>query len=157
MGGRAVPVSIEGSTISKVQNHEVILTINTRRRIRMKFTFAHNNLNVFDLEKSLEFYREALGLEVTRTRNADDGSFRLAFLGDCTTSHLLELTWLRDMDRPYNLGDNEFHLAFRVDDFEAAYKKHKEMGVICYENKKMGLYFIADPDGYWLEIVPLKR
>jgi len=81
----------------------------------------------------------------------------LAFLGDCTTSHLLELTWLRDMDRPYNLGDNEFHLAFRVDDFEAAYKKHKEMGVICYENKKMGLYFIADPDGYWLEIVPLKR
>ena len=123
----------------------------------MKFTFAHNNLNVFDLEKSLEFYREALGLEVTRTRNADDGSFRLAFLGDATTSHLLELTWLRDMERPYNLGDNEFHLAFRVDNFEAAYKKHKEMGVICYENKKMGLYFIADPDGYWLEIVPLKR
>ena len=123
----------------------------------MKFTFAHNNLNVFDLEKSLEFYREALGLEVTRTRNADDGSFRLAFLGDSTTSHLLELTWLRDMERPYNLGDNEFHLAFRVDDFEAAYEKHKEMGVICYENKKMGLYFIADPDGYWLEIVPVKR
>ena len=123
----------------------------------MKFTFAHNNLNVFDLEKSLDFYREALGLEVTRTRNADDGSFRLAFLGDSTTAHLLELTWLRDMERPYNLGDNEFHLAFRVDDFEAAYEKHKEMGVICYENKKMGLYFIADPDGYWLEIVPVKR
>ena len=123
----------------------------------MKFTFAHNNLNVFDLEKSLEFYREALGLEVTRMRNADDGSFTLAFLGDSTTSHLLELTWLRDMDRPYNLGDNEFHLAFVVDDFEAAYAKHKEMGVICYENKKMGLYFITDPDGYWLEIVPAKR
>jgi lactoylglutathione lyase len=123
----------------------------------MKFTFAHNNLNVFDLEKSLEFYKEALGLEVTRTKNAEDGSFTLVFLGDSTTSHLLELTWLRDMDRPYNLGDNEFHLAFRVDDFEAAYAKHKEMDVICYENKKMGLYFIADPDGYWLEIVPAKR
>ena len=123
----------------------------------MKFTFAHNNLNVFDLEKSLEFYREALGLEVTRMRHADDGSFTLAFLGDSSTSHLLELTWLRDMDRPYHLGDNEFHLAFLVDDFDAAYEKHKEMGVICYENKKMGIYFIADPDGYWLEIIPAKR
>ena len=123
----------------------------------MKFTFAHNNLNVFDLEKSLEFYREALGLEVTRTRHADDGSFTLAFLGDSSTSHLLELTWLRDMDRPYNLGDNEFHLAFIVDDFDGAYEKHKEMGVICYENKKMGIYFIVDPDGYWLEIIPAKR
>jgi lactoylglutathione lyase len=123
----------------------------------MKFTFVHNNLNVFDLEKSLKFYKEALGLEVTRTKDAEDGSFKLVFLGDSTSSHLLELTWLRDMDRPYNLGDNEFHLAFRVDDFEAAYAKHKEMDVICYENKKMGLYFIADPDGYWLEIVPAKR
>jgi lactoylglutathione lyase len=123
----------------------------------MKFTFAHNNLNVFDLEKSLVFYKEALGLEVTRTKNAEDGSFTLVFLGDSTTSHLLELTWLRDMDRPYNLGDNEFHLAFKVDDYDGAYAKHKEMDVICYENKKMGLYFIADPDGYWLEIIPAKR
>ena len=73
----------------------------------MKFTFAHNNLNVYDLDKSLEFYKEALGLTVTRTKDADDGSFTLVYLGDGTTPHLLELTWLRDMDRPYNLGDNE--------------------------------------------------
>ena len=43
----------------------------------MKFTFAHNNLNVFDLEKSLDFYKEALGLTVARTKDADDGSFKL--------------------------------------------------------------------------------
>ena len=91
----------------------------------MKFTFAHNNLNVYDLDKSLEFYKEALGLTVTRTKDADDGSFTLVYLGDGTTPHLLELTWLRDMDRPYNLGDNEIHLAFEVDDFDAAYAKHK--------------------------------
>ncbi len=122
----------------------------------MKFTFAHNNLNVYDLEKSLAFYKEALGLTVTSTKNAEDGSFTLVYLGDGVTPHQLELTWLRDMDRPYNLGDNEIHLAFTVDDFEAAHKKHEEMGCICFENPSMGIYFISDPDGYWLEIVPAK-
>lgn len=122
----------------------------------MKFTFAHNNINVLDLEKSLAFYKEALGLEVSRIKDAKDGSFKLAFLGDQSTPHLLELTWLRDWDRPYNLGDNEFHLAFTVDDYDAAYAKHKEMGCICFENPGMGIYFISDPDGYWLEIVPVR-
>ena len=45
-------------------------------------------------------------------------------------------------------------LAFEVDDMDAAYKKHSEMGCICYDNKEMGVYFIVDPDGYWIEIVP---
>ena len=66
----------------------------------MIFSFAHNNLNVYDLEKSLSFYKEALGLTVTRTINADDGSFILVYLGDGRTPHLLELTWIRDMNRP---------------------------------------------------------
>ena len=120
----------------------------------MKFTFAHNNLNVYDLDKSLAFYQEALDLQVVRTKEASDGSFILKYLGDGITPHQLELTWLRDMDRPYELGDNEIHLAFQVDDFDAAFKKHKEMGCVCYENPSMGIYFIEDPDGYWLEIVP---
>ena len=95
----------------------------------MNFTFAHNNLNVYDLDASLRFYKEALGLTVTRTKEADDGSFKLVYLGDSTTPHKLELTWLRDMDRPYNLGDNEIHLAFETDDFDAAHEKHKEDGM----------------------------
>lgn len=122
----------------------------------MKFTFAHNNLNVFDLEKSLDFYKEALGLTVIRKKEAADGSFILVYLGDDTTPHQLELTWLRDMNRPYELGDNEIHLAFQIDDFDAALAKHKEMGCVCYENPEMGIYFIEDPDGYWLEIIPGK-
>lgn len=120
----------------------------------MKFTFAHNNLNVLDLEKSLKFYKDALGLSVARRKEAPDGSFILVFLSDETTTHQLELTWLRDRTEPYELGDNEIHLAFIVDDFEAAHKLHSEMGCICYENKGMGIYFIEDPDGYWLEIIP---
>jgi len=122
----------------------------------LKFTFAHNNINVLNLEKSVEFYKEALGLEETKRKNADDGSFTLVFLGDGTTTHKLELTWLRDWEKPYDLGDNEIHLAFIVDDFDAAFIKHKQMDCICYENKAMGLYFISDPDGYWVEIIPSK-
>lgn len=122
----------------------------------MKFTFAHNNLNVYDLQKSLDFYKEALGLTVERTNDAADGSFTIVYLGDQTTPHLLELTWLRDMNRPYELGDNEIHLAFRADDFDAALAKHREMGCVCFENPDMGIYFIEDPDGYWLEIIPAK-
>ena len=122
----------------------------------MKFRFAHNNLNVLDLDRSVAFYREALGLREESRKEAGDGSFLLAFLGDGLTEHQLELTWLRDRTEPYDLGDNEIHLCFSVDDFEAAHAKHKEMGCICFENEAMGLYFISDPDGYWTEIVPLR-
>ena len=122
----------------------------------MKFTFAHNNLNVLDLDKSLAFYREALGLEVAREKEASDHSFKLVYLSDGVTPHQLELTWLRDRTEPYDLGDNEIHLAFVVEDYGAAHALHEKMGCICYENPGMGIYFISDPDGYWLEILPAK-
>ncbi|MDF2610807.1 MAG: Glyoxalase/bleomycin resistance protein/dioxygenase [Lachnospiraceae bacterium] len=120
----------------------------------MKFTFVHNNINVLNLEKSLKFYEDALGLKEVKRITPEDGSFIIVYLGDGTTSHQLELTWLRDWERPYNLGDNEFHLAFVVDDFDAALSKHKEMNCVCFENTAMGIYFINDPDGYWLEVLP---
>lgn len=123
----------------------------------MEFTFAHNNFNVLDLEKSLKFYEEALGLKENHRKVAENGSFILVYLTDGKTPHLLELTWLRDRKEAYNLGENEFHLAFWVDDYEAAHAKHKEMGCICYENPAMGIYFITDPDNYWLEIVPKNK
>lgn len=120
----------------------------------MKFTFAHNNFNVLNLEKSLEFYKKALHLNEVRRKEAADGSFILVFLGDGQMPHQLELTWLRDRREAYNLGDNEFHLAFIADDFAAAHALHEKMGCICYENKAMGIYFINDPDDYWIEIIP---
>ena len=122
----------------------------------MNFTFNHQNINVLDLEKSLAFYKDNLGLREVRRKNADDGSFTLVYLGDGATEFTLELTWLRDWEKPYNLGDNEFHLALKVDDFEAAHALHTKNGCICYENKSMGIYFISDPDGYWIEIIPNK-
>ncbi|MGI6192490.1 MAG: VOC family protein [Christensenellales bacterium] len=123
----------------------------------MQFKMVHNNINVFDLEKSIAFYQEALGMKIVREKTASDGSFRLVYLGDGVSEHQLELTWLKDREEPYDLGDNESHIAFVVDDYDAAHKKHEEMGCICYENTKMGLYFIHDPDDYWIEIIPAKR
>ena len=120
-------------------------------------TFNHFNFNVLDLEKSLKFYEEALNLKEARRMEAADGSFILVYLTDGKTPHELELTWLRDRKEPYNLGENEFHLAFVVEDYEAAHKKHKEMGCIVYENPAMGIYFIVDPDNYWLEVIPAKK
>ena len=114
----------------------------------------HENYNVADLAKSMAFYEEALGLKETRRKEAADGSFIIVYLANENSDFELELTWLRDMDRPYNLGDCEFHLAFRTDDYEAAHAKHEAMGCICYENPQMGIYFIKDPDGYWLEVLP---
>ena len=108
----------------------------------MQFRFAHNNFNVRDLERSLKFYDEALGLKEVRRINAKDGSFTIVYLSDGST--------------PHNLGDNEFHLALSVDDFGAAHHRHQQMGCICFENPAMGIYFISDPDGYWVEIIPSK-
>ncbi len=118
------------------------------------FAFNHMNFNVLDLDKSLAFYRDALGLEPVKTKDGLDGSFKLVYLGDGQTGFRMELTWLRDRTEPYDLGEGEFHVAFTVPDMEAAHAKHQAMGCICFENPAMGIYFIEDPDGYWLEIVP---
>ena len=121
------------------------------------FSFNHFNFNVFDLERSLKFYAEALGLAPVREKNAADGSYRLVFLGDGHSDFLLELTWLRDRTEPYDLGEQEYHLAFVADDFDAAHELHRELGCICFENPTMGVYFLEDPDGYWIEIIPDRK
>ena len=125
----------------------------------MKFTFFHNNINVLDLDKSLAFYKEALGLEPVREKEASDGSCKLVYLGDGLTEFQLELTWLRDhAATPYELGENESHLCVRVaGDYEAVRAYHKELGCVCFENHEMGLYFINDPDDYWIEVLPLNH
>lgn len=123
----------------------------------MKFVIDHFNINVLDLEKSLAFYDKALGLKESRRTTAEDGAYIIVYLTDQTGIGKIELTWLAAMDRPYNLGDEEFHIAFKTSDYEAAHTLHKKMDCICYENPAMGIYFIKDPDGYWLEIIPDRK
>ena len=117
------------------------------------FKFHHNNLNVSDLSRSLKFYKDALDL--TEIRRLEFEDFILVYLGDSFGSqHQLELQWFKNRKTPYNLGENKFHLAFTVKDFAAAYDKHKKMNCICNDVKNLGIYFIEDPDGYWLEVLP---
>ena len=75
-------------------------------------------------------------MKVVRTKEASDGSFILTYLNDGVSDFEIELTWLKDYIQAYELGENESH--------------------ICFENKAMGLYFIYDPDDYWIEIIPAK-
>lgn len=122
----------------------------------MKFSMIHENYNVADLDVSIAFYEKALGLKECRRKTAADGSFILVYMKNENADFELELTWLRDHPQKYNLGECEFHLAFSVDDYDAAHALHEEMGCICFENPSMGIYFIVDPDGYWLEILPTR-
>ena len=118
--------------------------------------FAHFNFNVLDLNRSLDFYAKALGLHEVRRIEDPEGAFTIVYLEDGVTGFQLELTEMTGRTEPYDLGECEFHLAFETDDFDALHAKHGDMGCICFENPKMGIYFITDPDGYWLEIVPAK-
>jgi len=120
----------------------------------MRFKMIHENFNVSDLDVSLAFYEKALGLKEIRRKTAEDGSFIIVYVGNEETDFELELTWLEEHPQKYDLGEEEFHLAFRADDFDAAHKLHEEMGCIVFENHDMGIYFITDPDGYWLEVLP---
>lgn len=121
----------------------------------MNFKMIHENYNVADLDASLKFYEKALGLKEVRRKESPD--FTIVYIKNDQCDFEMELTQLKNHPQSYDLGECEFHLAFEADDYEAAYKKHKEMGCICFENPSMGIYFIEDPDGYWLEIVPSRR
>lgn len=125
--------------------------------MEIKGRFDHFNINVTNLERSIEFYEKALGLYESHRKQADDGAFVLVYMTDGQTGFQLELTWLRDHAEPYELGENESHLCIRVEgDYEEVRRYHKEMGCVCFENEAMGLYFINDPDDYWIEILPVK-
>lgn len=121
--------------------------------------FDHFNINVSDLNKSTEFYKKALNLHKTGEILHPDGYFCIYYLEAPNGSFKLELTWLRDHPQSYELGENESHLAVRLDedDFESVHEYHKKLGCICFENPEMGIYFINDPDDYWIEILPKKQ
>ena len=118
----------------------------------MAFSFTHVNFNVLDLSRSMEFYARAFDFREKRRLEAP--GFTLVYLTDGASDFELELTYLHERKESYNLGEKEFHLALYTDDYAAARAKHADMGIICYENAEMGIYFVEDPDGYWIEVLP---
>ena len=105
----------------------------------MKFKMIHENYNVTDLDRSLSFYDQALGLKEKRRKTAQDGSFIIVYIGNEESEFELELTWLKDHPQAYDIGEEEFHLAFKTDNFEAAHELHEKMGCICFKNPSMGI------------------
>lgn len=122
----------------------------------MKARLIHRNTHAYDLEKSLDFYDKALGFKEVRRMGPDDGSWIIVYIKNDESDFELELTWNKGFDGTYDNGNGDTHIAVSVDDFDAFHALHEEMGVIVKENPRMGIYFIEDPDGCWVEILPAK-
>lgn len=122
----------------------------------MKAKLIHHNIHVLDLEASIAFYERALGMRELRRKGPEDGSWVIAFMGNDESDFELELTWNRGRTEPYDNGVGDTHMAVRVDDYDGFHRLHEEMGCIAKENLAMGLYFVADPDGCWTEVLPPK-
>ncbi len=124
----------------------------------MKSKMLHTCIRVMDLEKSLKFYKEALGLKETHRKDFPQHEFTLVFLSDDEGHYGLELTYNYNPDKPYEIGNGFSHIAVSVDDLEGCREKHRDMG---YEvTELMGLpgsppryYFVNDPDGYSIEVI----
>jgi len=128
----------------------------------MEYKILHTCIRVKDLEKSLKFYKEALGLIETRRKDFPENKFTLVFLSDKDKNIEIELTYNYDQEKPYEIGNGFSHIAVGVEDLEASRERHMEMGYQV--TKLMGLpgtpprfYFITDPDGYEIEVIRLSK
>lgn len=124
----------------------------------------HTMLRVGNLDQSLAFYTQVLGMKLLRRKDYPDGKFTLAFVGyqDEANGTVLELT--HNWDTPsYNLGDGFGHIAVEVDDAYQACENTKKMGgKVTREAGPMKhgttvIAFIEDPDGYKIEFIQKKQ
>ncbi|OEG62517.1 MAG: lactoylglutathione lyase [Halanaerobium sp. MDAL1] len=122
------------------------------------YDFVHSCIRVMDLEKSIDFYKNALNLEESRRRDFPEDKFTLVYLTDQKGNFELELTYNYDREEPYTIGNGYSHIAVKVDDLEKSYQRHQEAGYKVGDLKSLsegsaGYYFITDPDGYRTEII----
>jgi len=129
----------------------------------MSMRLLHTMIRVGDLEKSINFYTEILGMTLLRQKNYPDGKFSLAFIGygNEQDNSVIELTYNWDTDN-YDLGSGFGHLAIEVDDVYAAAEKIRDQGgKIIREPGPMNagttiIAFVEDPDGYQIELLAPK-
>jgi lactoylglutathione lyase len=123
----------------------------------------HTMLRVGDLERSLKFYTEVLGMRLLRRKDYPDGKFTLAFVGyeDEAEGAVLELTHNWDTDS-YDVGTGYGHVALEVDDaYRACEDIKRRGGVVTREAGPMKhgttvIAFVQDPDGYKIELIQKK-
>ncbi len=129
----------------------------------MNFQFRHAMIRVFDLEKTLHFYTEILGMKLLRRGDFEEGRFTLAFVGygDEDNNTVIELTHNWDQKEPYDLGNAFGHLALGVNGIYEVCEKLREAGAnIVREPGPMKggtteIAFIKDPDGYLIELIEI--
>jgi len=123
----------------------------------------HTMIRVIDLEKSIKFYTDILGMKLLRKKDYPDGKFTLAFVGynDESTDAVIELTHNWDT-KEYKMGDAFGHIAIEVDDVYQACKEMKNSGgKIIRDAGPMNagttiIAFVEDPDGYQIELIGKK-
>lgn len=120
---------------------------------------VHSMIRVLDEQKSLQFYDTAFGLKVAE--RIDFETFTLVYLRNDQSEFELELTINKGRTEPYDLGDGYGHLAFIVDDLDAEHARLTEAGfeprkIVDFKNGEVSVarfFFIADPDGYQIEVI----
>jgi lactoylglutathione lyase len=118
----------------------------------------HTCLRVMDLEKSLMFYKNALGLKEVKRKDFKEHKFTLVFLTDETKAYEVELTYNYNPEKPYEIGNGFSHLAVSTPDLEASRLRHIELGYEVTDLKGLPgepprYYFVTDPDGYKVEVI----
>lgn len=121
----------------------------------MKARFAHFCSCIYDKEKTIKFYEEALGMHQDGEMTHPDGIWTKYMMKNDASEVLMELTYKPGFEGEFENCGKDAHIAFYVEDFQASYKLHKEMGIIVLDAaEKFGVYFITDPEGTWIEIMP---
>ena len=127
----------------------------------MSVKMLHTCIRVMDLEKSLKFYKEALGLIETRRKEFPEHKFSLVYLSNEIGGYEIELTYNYDVEKPYELGNGFSHIALEAVDLEGMREKHISLGYEVTPLKglpgtKPSYYFVTDPDGYKVEVIRAK-
>lgn len=123
-----------------------------------KYAMAHTMVRVLDLEKSIRFYEEALGMKEKRREDVPKDEFTLVYMGYEDEDFTLELTYNYGQKEPYTHGKGYGHLAVYVDDLKESHRINKEKGfevtpLYGLREGEEHFYFITDPDGYAVEVM----
>lgn len=124
----------------------------------MNYKLEHACIRVRDLEKSLTFYQDALGLVEVNRKDYPEWKFTLVYLSDANRNFEIELTHNYETPEPYEIGNGFSHFAVLVDDLEKSHEKHRAMPYEVGDLKGLPgagaqFYFITDPDGYRTEVI----
>ena len=124
----------------------------------MNYKMLHTCIRVMDLDKSLKFYKEALGLNEIQRKDFPEYEFTLVYLSDESGHYELELTYNYNPEKPYEIGNGFSHIAVSVENLEESQKRHEEMGykvtnLIGLPGEQPRYYVVTDPDGYDVEVL----